>query len=276
MKINTMDDLYELLEYLSKNNYILREEDLKNILEFFVHQLGLEDYVSNIDISYDKKNSNKLGYYSFYNKKITINYNNIYNNIMRDYKYYDNLTLNERFIETILHELTHAYQYYIHDLHDKSYIDLVELSKYRLADSYIESGLQNHQYKVFKKNNRLYSYTFSPLEVSARRNARKTLLEEINKKLNINVNYANWYLLCELDDDLERCYTLHNGKLESPYTKYLREMEKYSRLEPIKVIKCSKLPADLRVDCGLDLSLKEYADLRTKYLDDINNYSIHR
>lgn len=233
------------------DKYIIKEEDVLEIVSFYLKSNSLTDYLK--DIKFDNQSIN-LAFYNLENNSIVLNSERIWkycykkaDKIKQEFhisnEYYTYF-LNFYYMEVLFHELTHANQKhnYEHAKKDSLYVYLYDLCRLLEYSDYAFYN-QNHNLlpteieannNGFLKSYQLMTYTKLP--------GKETMLMHLEYLRSLLANYRkinNFKVLAPLDKlhvknpivDIEEIYKL-------------MDKEKISKIE--------------RLNYGLDISPKEF------------------
>ena len=221
-------DLYRVFEYYLSRNKIINKTEVKNLIKLILFDRNLLDLVKNITtLEYEPS------YYSYSNKTININISKI----IKDTKYEDKELFKDIFskiqtyqkynlniLKCILHEIEHVRQYRLYDNKTNSleskliYMSFNIYYNYDLTDEekeIIENKIEQEYYKLDT------FYYSEPTERMAFINSALEIVG-IAKKLCLDENIKELYLLDILEYEDSEYEISNNGKVICPLKKYIK------------------------------------------------------
>ncbi|MBQ3020911.1 MAG: hypothetical protein IJD92_01645 [Bacilli bacterium] len=248
-----MEDLFKNIYSISKNQKIIDENIIINLLKSLVDYYSLNEYVESINITNYKDNN--LANYNINKKTININFqkmilyiiNNLPENINEPKIKF--LLVNLQILKILLHELEHVNQErkirLNNDLETKIYL-----------------RVQDWEYAIKDKNLDYYNrilYNINPMERQANIVSIKKILKFIGLTDNIKIKnyFKNDYLFT----------IIKNYNIETSKYPLILYFNKYPYLREMKslIYKTNHIfDQDLRGELGLKLSIKEYNNLKYK------------
>ena len=221
-------DLYRVFEYYLSRNKIINKTEVKNLIKLILFDRNLLDLVKNITtLEYEPS------YYSYSNKTININISKI----IKDTKYEDKELFKDIFskiqtyqkynlniLKCILHEIEHVRQYRLYDNKTNSleskliYMSFNIYYNYDLTDEekeIIENKIEQEYYKLDT------FYYSEPTERMAFINSALEIVG-IAKKICLDENIKELYLLDILEYEDSEYEISNNGKVICPLKKYIK------------------------------------------------------